>query len=381
VRVTVSVGGTFHAFRLAEQLDRRGMLDRLVTTHRPLRGERISPGRIVANPLPEVLMRGPRILGLRWRAGEYLKAVAFDRWAARRVRGCEVLVGFASFSLLSLRAARSAGARTVLERASTHVLTQRALLAEEYRRWGSPVPPADRRLVERQLHEYDEADYICVPSRFAMRSFLERGFPPSRLLCIPLGVDLQLFSPGESPGRPFRIMTAGLSLRKGTPYLLEAVARMKVPDVEVSLVGAVPPDLAPVLRRTSVPFRHLGALSQHDLASVYRSASVFVVPSIEDGFGLVILEAMASGLPVVVTPNTGAEDIMTDGREGVIVPPGNPEALSRALLALYEDEERRQAMRNAAVGAARRWTWDAYGDRVVHAYEQVIARPEVSATT
>jgi glycosyltransferase involved in cell wall biosynthesis len=381
VKVTVSVGGTFHAFRLAEQLDRRGMLHRLVTTHRALRGEQISPHRVVANAFPEALMRGPRMLGLRWRGGEYLKAVAFDRWAARHVHGCDVLVGFASFSLLSLRAARSAGARTVLERGSTHILTQHALLAEEYRRWGSPLPPADRRLVERELQEYDEADYICVPSRFAMRSFLDRGFSPDRLLHVPYGVDARLFSPGTAPGRPFRIVTAGVSLRKGTPYLLEGVARMKVPGVEVWLAGTIPPDVIPALRRSRAPFRHLGALSQAALASVFRSASVFVLPSVEEGLALVVLEAMASGLPVVVTPSTGAEDIMTDGREGMIVPPRDPVALSRALLGLYEDEDRRRAMGNAAVRTAQGRTWDVYGDRIVHAYEQVMARREVSTTT
>jgi len=372
VRITVSVGGTFHAFRLAEQLDRRGLLCRLVATHRPLRGERISPGRIVANPLPEVLMRGPRMLGLPWRAGDHLKAVAFDRWASRHVGGCDLLVAFASFSLLSLRAARCAGARTVLERGSTHIETQCALLAEEYRRWGLEAPPVDRRLVERQLREYDEADYVCVPSRFALRTFLERGFPRDRLLHVPFGVDLRRFSPGPSPGRPFRVVAAGVSVRKGTPDLLEAVARMKVPDVELWLAGAVPRDLAPVLRRAPVPFRLLGALSHAELAEVYRHASVFALPSVEEGLALVLLEAMASGLPVVATPNTGAEDVIADGREGLLVPARDPASLSRALLALYEDEDRRRAMGQAAARAAAAWTWDAYGDRAVRAYGEIL---------
>jgi glycosyltransferase involved in cell wall biosynthesis len=372
VRVTVSSAGRFWAFRLAEQLDRRGMLHRLVATHRPRRGERVRGDRIVSNPWPEVLMRAPRLLGLPWRAGDYLKAVAFDRWASRRVTGCDILVAFASFSLLSLRAARSAGARTVLERGSTHIETQYRLLAEEYRRWECAEPPADPRLVERQLREYDEADYICVPSRFVLRSFLERGFAADRLLHVPFGVDVGRFSPGASPGRPFRILTVGLSLRKGTPYLLEAAARMNAPGVEVWLAGAVSPDLAPVLRRSPIAFRHLGALAHAELASVYRSASVFVLPSVEEGLALVVLEAMASGLPVVATPNTGAEDVIMHGREGLLVPPRDAEALSRALLDLYEDDGRRRAMADAAVRTARAWTWDAYGDRVVAAYKRII---------
>lgn len=340
-------------------------------------------------------MRGPRMLGLPWRAGAYLKAVAFDRWAARHADECDVWVGFAEFSLLAQRAARAAGARTVLERGSTHILTQQALIAEEYRRWKCPAPPADRRLVDRQLREYEEAQYIAVPSRFAAESFLDRGVGADRLLRIPYGVDGRLFSPGLPPGGgppplpgggPFRIVTAGLSLRKGTPYLLEAAARLGIgsrggprlsrggPEIELCLAGAVAPDLAPILRGTPVPARRLGALSHADLADLYRRASVFVLPSVEEGMALSVLEAMASGLPVVVTPNTGAADLIEHGREGLVVPARDPEALARAMLELYEDEPKRRAMGEAAAETARRWTWDAYGDRVVDAYTRIVQR-------
>jgi len=387
VKVTVSVGGTFHAFRLAEQLEARGMLHRLVTTHRPLRGERIPLDHIVANPWPEILMRGPRVLGLRWPAGDYLKAVTFDRWAARHVEGCDVWVGFGLFSLVAQRAARAAGARTILARGSTHVLTQYALIAEEYRRWKYPAPPVDQRLVERQLREYDDAEYISVPSRFAHQSFVDRGISAGRLLLLPYGADCRLFSPGTTPAaRPFRIVTVGLSLRKGTPYLLEAAARLGMtgsrgrPDMEICLVGAVAPDVAHVLRATPAAVRHLGALSHTNLAEVYRSASVFVLPSIEEGMALSMLEALASGLPVIVTPNTGATDIIEHGREGLIVPPGDSPALAQALLELYDDEPKRRAMGDAAAQTAMRWTWDAYGDRVAAAYAGLTAAGAPSVT-
>jgi len=386
VKVTVSVGGTFHAFRLAEQLDARGMLHRLVTTHRPLRGERIAPERIAANPWPEVLMRGPRALGLRWQRGDYLKAVAFDRWASRYVHGCDVWVGFALFSLASQRAAQTAGARTVLERGSTHILTREDLVAEEYRRWRCPLPPVDPGLRNRELREYDEAEYISVPSRFAYQSFVDRGVAAGRLLLIPYGVDCRLFSPGDPAPRPFRIVTAGLSLRKGTPYLLEAAARLGVGvspagrEMELLLAGTVAPDVAHVLRNTPVPYRALGALSHRELAAVYRGASVFALPSVEEGMALSILEAMAGGLPVIATPNTGAADIIEDGREGVIVPARDPAALAEALLSLYEDEPRRRAMAEAAAQTARRWTWDAYGDRVAAAYARLGRETPVGVT-
>lgn len=374
MKVTVSVGGTFHAFRLAEQLDRRGALHRLLATHRPLRGERITPRRINANPVPEILMRGPRAIGLRWRAGDYFKAVTFDRWASQYVRDCDVLVGWAAFSMRSLRVARAAGVRTILERGSTHVETQWALLAEEHQRWHCEALPMERRMLARQLQEYEEADYICVPSGFALRSFLDHGIPLERLLHVPYGVGIGQFSPGPAPGRPFRILTVGAGLRKGTPYLLEAVAKLHSRDVELWVAGALPSDILPVLRRSQTQFRHLGALSHADLAAVYHAASVFALPSIEEGLSLAVLEAMASGLPVIVTPNTGAGDIITDGQEGIFVPPRNSESLHRALLELYEDDARRRSMGEAGARTVQAWTWDAYGDRAVSAYARLLGR-------
>ena len=378
MKVTVSAGGTFHAFRLAEQLEHRGLLHRLISTHPPMRGERIPRERVRFNPFPELLLRGPRALRLTRGSGgdrfDYWKAVTFDRWAARHVGGCDLFVGFSLFSLISGRAVRARGACTILDRGSTHVLTQRALLTEEYRRWGVAGLPMDPRLVTRQLLEYDEADYICVPSRFTLQSYLDHGVSRDRLLHVPYGVDLTNFSPARTRGRPFRIIATGLGIRKGTPHLLDAVSRLRVPDVELWLVGESTPDLRGILARSRTPFRQLGKLSQAALADAYRGASVFVLPSVEEGLALVILEAMASGLPVVVTPNTGAEDIITDGREGLLVPAGDPDALARALLSLYEDEDRRAAMSEAAVATASAWSWDAYGDRIAAAYARVVAR-------
>jgi len=92
--------------RVSPNVKQPGRSVRTHPTHRPLRGERIPLDHIVANPWPEILMRGPRVLGLRWPAGDYLKAVTFDRWAARHVEGCDVWVGFGLFSLVAQRAAR-----------------------------------------------------------------------------------------------------------------------------------------------------------------------------------------------------------------------------------------------------------------------------------
>jgi glycosyltransferase involved in cell wall biosynthesis len=149
--------------------------------------------------------------------------------------------------------------------------------------------------------------------------------------------------------------------------------------MELCLVGSVAPDSNHILRSSSVPFYSLGVRSHKEMADVYRSASVFVMPSIEEGMALSALEAMASGVPVIVTPNTGVTDIIENGREGLVVPARDTSALAQAILSLYEDEPKRLAMAEAAARTARRWTWDAYGDRVASAYAGLTERASPGA--
>ncbi len=374
MNVTVSVGGTFHAFHLAAQLERRGHLHRLITTHRPLRGEGVSRGRIVANPLPELFLQIPRRLHLPFR-GDYLKAEAFDRWAGHHINGCDLFVGFAAFSLHAIQAAKARGIVTVLERASAHILHQQALLEEENRRFGHPVPPIDERLVSKQLREYDDADYIMVPSRFVYDSFIARGFPQSRLVSVPLGADTKRFSPGTKRDAMFRILAAGVSLQKGTPYVLEAVRGIAGPGVELVFVGGMGHDVAAVLAQYAGRYRWPGYVSEASLVELMRQGSVFVQCSVQDGFGLMILQAMAVGLPVICTTNTAGPDLIREGVEGFIVPIRDAAALRDRLRYLYEHPDVCRRMGEAAAARARAFDWNTYGDRICGEYQRLADTP------
>lgn len=380
MNVTISVGGTFHGFQLAEQLDRRGHLHRLLTTHRPRRGEQVDPQRVIATPWPELFLRVPERLGLPWR-GDYLKAQTFDWWASRRVKGDEdVLVAFAAFALHTVRAAKPYGIVTILERSSVHILHQQALLEEEYARWGLGPPRLDSRLVQKQVWEYGEADIICVPSTFARDSFLARGVPPHRLLCIPLGVDITRYHPNPKADSVFRIVAGGLSLQKGLPYLLEAVADLPEHGVELVLAGRIADDVRHLVARHGRPIRHVGVLSAREMSTLYAQSSVMVLPSVQDGFGLVILEAMASGLPVICSVHTAGPDVVRHGQDGYVVPSRDSAAIRDHLLHLYENEEERRQMGRAARQRASEFSLEAYGDRVVEGYTRLLAHRSTAAT-
>jgi glycosyltransferase involved in cell wall biosynthesis len=117
---------------------------------------------------------------------------------------------------------------------------------------------------------------------------------------------------------------------------------------------------------------HLRGVPQTELYRYYSDSSVYVLPSIEDGFGMVVSEAMACGVPVICSANAGASDILDDGVNGYVVPAGDVPALKARLSALHGDEDRRRTMGLSAQRRAAECTWDRYGEDVLQAYRRAL---------
>ena len=382
VRVILSAAFGGGAFHYAEQLDKRGHLCRWLTSRPDARRWRVDPTRIRTNVLPEIVERVSRRLPwLRDRVpGAYLKAEMFDGWASRRLSECDVVVAFADFALRTLRRAKALGAVTVVERGSAHIRRQKQLLEEEHRRFAGGPMAMDERLMEKQLLEYEEADYIAVPSTFARDSYVAYGVRAEKLICVPIGVDLGHFRPAPKTDRTFRILAVAGDLRKGCQYLLDAVRQLKLTDCEVVLFGGATPELAPVLSEYRDVYRYIGKLPHRDLYRHYSQGSVFVSPSVEDGWGLVVNEAMACGLPVICSENTGARDMVRDGIDGFVVPTRDVGALADRLGYLYAHAAEMTAMGRSALARVREFTWDRYGEQIASEYQRVLAIREERGT-
>ena len=180
------------------------------------------------------------------------------------------------------------------------------------------------RILQKHLRELEIADYIAVTSHFTQASLLENGIAEDRILLTPLGVDAARFVPANAPndGR-FRVLYVGqLRLRKGVQYLLEAWARLRLDNAELLLVGDVVDEFKEILHKALRQHANITVVGHAaDPVRLYQSASVCVLPTIEDGFGLVVLEAMACGAPVILTENTGAKDCVRRDIDGFILPP------------------------------------------------------------
>lgn len=379
MKVAIAVHGRFHAFDLALGLHKHGALSQVATTYPAVVARRWLPAPIHLRTAPW-LEAWRRLYGRVpfLPAPDPVLAVAFGRFAARTLpEGADVLVGWSSASLETIPAARSRGMRVVIERGSTHIQHQTEVLAAEYARLGLGRTPTSPALVERELSEYEQADVIAVPSRFAARTFVDRGVPAAKVIVNPLGVDRGRFAvPAKArTGKPRILFVGEIGVRKGIAYLLEAFASLSA-NAELHMVGPVEPGFETVLARhplASVVLR--GPLSGRTLSHAYADADIFCLPSVEEGFGMVLGEALAAGLPVVATNVTGASELIESGREGILVPPADVSALRDALRMLIDDSGRR-----ARMGAAARarldqgFSWDDYAERALNAYRAMLGQ-------
>ena len=137
------------------------------------------------------------------------------------------------------------------------------------------------------------------------------------------------------------------------------------------MIGSIDPDVRPLLAKYQDRFQHLGVIPRPELYKYYSQGSVFVIASIEEGLALVQAQAMACGLPVIATTNTGAEDLFSDGVEGFIVPIRSPEAIREKIVFLYEHPAVRDEMAEAAKRRVRHLGgWDRYGEKAAATYRE-----------
>jgi glycosyltransferase involved in cell wall biosynthesis len=382
MQVTISVPGIFHAFHMAEGLEARNALSKLYTTFPRFALDTDLPhSRTVSIVYPEVIMQAGA--KLPWIDRVLVAASAgsttawknrlFDVAVSRRLQSDEdgLFVGFAGCSRKSLRRADDIGLTTVLERSSSHVRTQAEILEAEYEIRGIDSPTEPER-VDSEEREYARADYIATPSEFAYESFIQRGFAEDELFLIPFGTELPPKTESQkSGGDRFCFLFAGhVNLRKGVPYLLEAWDRLSL-DATLILTSGIDETLRPLVEEYNddETVQFLGRVD--DLGKWFRHADVFVFPSLEEGSARVTYEAMAHGLPLVTTFNSGW--VGEDGVHGMEVPIRDPDALASAMERLYHRRTQRERMGEAArelIG--ERYTLADYQQRIYDVYESIV---------
>jgi glycosyltransferase involved in cell wall biosynthesis len=268
------------------------------------------------------------------------------------------------------RAARRGIAR-IWDLPLPHYQTIEAVLREEARRWPDavlgPVPVEPLWKQRRKDAELALASTVSVASAFTRQS-LERLALDLPVIVTPYGFPTDAFSPKiAAPAGPFTVLSVGThDLRKGTPYLLEAWRRAAIPDAELHLVG--PLRLAKsFVDRYAGTFRHRPHAPKAELGAHYAAADLLAFPTLGDGFGLVIQEAMSCATPVVTTGCGGGPECITDGTDGWLVPPRDVDALVDVLRGCAANRDRTAAIGRAARARAERWSWKNFGEALAGA--------------
>jgi glycosyltransferase involved in cell wall biosynthesis len=381
-RVVTSCHGRFHIFDQARELARHGALHQLITDY-----PKAWPARYGVPPekVRALLLAGIVNHGL-FRARGFLPRPVrplVHRWihdrfslglAALIPDGTEFFIGLSSFCLEALDACREKGIPCAVDHGSLHQRENRRLVREEAARWGLSAqgePVADW-IIEKEDREFRAADHVFVLSGSARDSMVRCGIDPEKIFVNPCGVDLSAFRPGKKRDGIFRVIQVGaINLGKGVLTLLDAFAQASLPKAELWFVGAGLEasglqGTIDRLRPAGVTF--LPPVAQSRLGEFYSQSSIFVLASVADGFAMVVPQAMACGLPVIVTENVGARDLVEDGVNGFVVPVGAPEIIADRLRRLQGDPDLLAAMGRAARKTVETgYGWRDYGDRLVEA--------------
>ena len=339
-RIAIVVQGRFHMFDLARELARLGHSVTLFTNYPASVVRRFGCRAVhVVSYLAHGV--GFRVLSAltpkRW-SGSLDEAYvqSFANWARTNVpkRGPFDVVISMSGVAKELFEVLPRETVTLLHRGSTHIREQQRLLDAESIRTGRSLEKPTEWMSAREEAEYRLATNINVLSPLAYESFVKFCVPEAKLNVLSLGVDVKQFAntPQARQGRIERIRSddrlrllcvGSFSLRKGAALWDEFLASTTARHFKIRFVGDIGTDARDLYRRNRVNAEFIQRLPQQELPRQYAWADLFALPSVEDGFAAVVLQALASGLPVLTTSTCGASSLINQQVNGWVVPPSS----------------------------------------------------------
>jgi len=258
----------------------------------------------------------------------------------------DFFIGLSSFCLEALKHSKERNIIGIVDHASLHMENESILIKEEAQRWGVKVPLDECAdwIIEKENKEFQLANYIFVPSSCSKKSLIKNNVEEKKIIINNYGVNTSYFYPIKKiKNNIFRIIQAGkVSLRKGVLTLLDAYVKANIKNSELIILGGgietsgiekeiVSKKIKGVILKENIPFSELN--------DAYNDCDVMVLASVADGFALVVIQAMACGIPVIVTENVGASDLIIDGVNGFIVPVGRPDLIAEKLRLLNQNPD------------------------------------------
>ncbi len=289
--------------------------------------------------------------------------------AARELDGANAIYSYEYTCLESFKAAKRRGILTIIDLPSPDSVFVEELLADELVKFPNLKHAHsdyfDRKLPPRLKRRRDElklADIVVVNSALTARSYVAAGVSPEKILVVPYGApEITTDATLRENTGPLKVLWAGtFSVRKGAHYLLEAWRSLNLDGrAELNVFGAVtlPDSLVANLPR-SITIK--STIPRSELYANYNKADVLVFPTLADGFGLVVTEAFAHGLPVITTSRAGAADLVRHGENGLIIEAASAIAIAESIDWCLSNRAALANMRDEARASAASWQWSDY---------------------
>jgi len=331
----------------------------------------IDPNLVKPIYYPEVLRRLLKSVPfMKGGVSTYLYNWIFDFASCQHIEKSDIFFVASTYGFLSAKKAKNNGSIVVLDVVSAHPKFFINILKEEAKKFNISITLNYEYYLEKMQKEFQLADFILVPSKFVYKTFINEGIGATKLRILPYGADIEKFSTKPKTDDIFRTIFVGrLSIGKGIQYLLRAFKELKLKNSELLLVGKKSIHMTPILREYEGCFKHIPTIPHKFINEYYCNSSILVMPSLVEGSSLVVYEAMACGLPVIVTENCGS--IVRDGKDGFVIPIRDLEALKEKIVYFYENESVRVKMGKSAHEHVEQYTWERYGDNLINFFKNI----------
>ena len=304
-----------------------------------------------------------------------------DKWVARAVHTLSpdtTVYAYEDGAYYTFTAASRSGVTTVYDLPIVYWALRKRLFAEEMERYPEWAPTIQGiedspSKLDRKTEEAKLADKIVCPSDFVKQSIPAEVADPAQITVVPFGspaiVSHQASYTINDPAKPLTVLfVASMSQRKGLADLFSAIRLMPRSSIRLQIIGA-PIQALSFYRKWGVEFDYLGTMPREQVLQHMRDADVMVLPSIAEGRALVTQEALSQGLPIIITPNTGAEDLIRSGENGFVVPIRNPEAIAEKLTWFCDSRKEIESMKSCAQHSVQAFTWDTYAAGILEFIE------------
>lgn len=386
IKVVTSCRSRFWIFEQAIELDKHKMLLSLITDYPKfwLKKYKIPLGKTRSLPILGFFTHGfSRVekhfpIAVRSRINQCLHAM-FSKYIAKIIpSNANIFIGISSFSLEALLAIKARGGYAIVDHASLHMQHEKLLIENAAKEWGINAPSdlCSQWVIDKENKEFTAANSVFVPSSVARDSLVQFGVPAGKIFVNPYGVDIKKFFPMQinNDDGVFRVIQAAqVSIRKGSLTTIKAFSLAELKHAELIMLGGglAVSGIEKIIEKIKTPNTFLvPSVPFSKLNDYFNKCSVMVLSSVADGFALVVIYAMASGLPVIVTENVGSKDLVVDGVNGYVVPINSPEIIAEKLRYLYSNPDICKSMGEAARKTVLNgFSWDDYGNRLANFLE------------